>query len=214
MKTILKKTNITTLILSSIIFFSTTIYANPIVDRPEHFEIKIKSPLFVKSFNPNTDKNKIFSNSIIKSSTRTARTIRSSLEPTQLDYLTQSPNWESFIKSTANCSTSFVRIGCDSSYITNNFFKSSQSLIKIEPNQKIVVNINFHDDSAKNSWAEYEMVIPYGDPMLDKTLTGIVTVTKDNTISYVNNRSYAVYAYATVYNNLGSGVTMTATVDK
>jgi hypothetical protein len=208
MKPILKKKNVALLILFSIFLFSTATQANLKMSGLEDSEIQIKAPLLIESLN--TNKSNTFLSSVTKKSTRT---IKSSTAPTQLDYLTQSPNWQSFIKLKTTCSTSLVRTGCDSSFQTKSSFKSSTSLIKIEPKQKALVTIDFHDDSAKNAWAQYEIVLPYESPIDNKTVTGVITVTKDNTASYVNNLPYAVYAYAIVYDNLGSGITITATVD-
>lgn len=201
MKTILKNNNVALLILFSIFSFSTATQANPKMNRLEDSEIQIKAPLLTK-------KSKNLLSSVTKKSTKI---IESSTGPTQLDYFTQFPNWESFIKPTTSCSTVLARTGCNSSYSSDSSMKSSNSFVKLEPKQKIVVTIDFHDDSAKNAWAEYAIVLPYEDSIYTKTVTGVITVTKDNTASYVNNLPYAVYAYATVYNNLGSGITITAT---
>lgn len=211
MKTILKKNNATALILSSILLFSTATQANSTMSELENSETQIKASLFVKSLSLNTDTNKMLSNSTTKNTTRT---IKSSTEPAQLEYLNTFKDWKSLIKPTASCSTVFARTGCDSSYSSNSSFKSSSSLVKLEPKQKVVVTIDFHDDSAKNAWAEYEMQLIFSN-LEQKSLTGVIAVTKDSTVSYVNNLPYAVYTNAVVYNNLGSGITITATaVDK
>ncbi|MEN9912522.1 MAG: hypothetical protein RI956_966 [Pseudomonadota bacterium] len=211
MKTFLKKNNATALILSSILLFSTVTQANSTMSELEDSEIQTKTPLFVKSLNFNSDKNEKFLSNTTENSTKTTK---STTEPTQLDYLKQFDNWKSLIKSTTSCSTARVRTQCYSFLLPTSVSKSSTSLIKIEPKQKVVVDIDFHDDSAKNAFAEYEMMLPYND-LEFKTLTGIITATKDKKTSYINNFPYAVYASAIVYTNLGSGITITATaVDK
>jgi hypothetical protein len=177
----------------------------------ENSETQIKASLFVKSLSFNIDANKMLSNSTTKNNTRT---IKSSTEPAQLEYLNEFKDWKSLIKPTASCSTVLARTGCDSSYSSDNDSKSSESFVKLEPKQKILVTIDFRDDSAKNAWAEYEMQLIFSS-FEQKTLTGVIAVTKDSTVSYVNNLPYAVYTNAVVYNNLGSGITITATaVDK